>query len=67
MNAANLIKGNQLAEFCNKYTPLLEVMQKFDRRAVSWQLSKKNPYKEGFSAELVNIAKCAGLIQSVTT
>ena len=44
-----------------KYTPLLEVTQKFDRRAVSYQLSKKNPihnwlkYKEGFSAELVNI------------
>lgn len=44
-----------------KYTPLLEVTQKFDRRSVSYQLSKKNPlhswlkYKEGFSAELVNI------------
>lgn len=44
-----------------KYTPLLEVTQKFDRRSVSYQLSKKNPlhnwlkYKEGFSADLVNI------------
>ena len=44
-----------------KYTPFLEVTQKFDRRVVSYQLSKKNPihnwlkYKEGFSAELVNI------------
>lgn len=24
-----------------KYAPLLEVTQKFDRRSVSWQLSKK--------------------------
>ena len=44
-----------------KYTPLLEVTQKFDRRSVSYQLSKKNPvhswlkYKEGFSADLVNL------------
>lgn len=44
-----------------KYTPLLEVTEKFDRRSVSYQLSKKNPlhswlkYKEGFSADLVNI------------
>ncbi len=44
-----------------KYTPLLEVTRKFDRRSVSYQLSKKNPlhswlkYKEGFSADLVNI------------
>ena len=44
-----------------KYTPFLEVTQKFDRQTVSYQLSKKNPihnwlkYKEGFSAELVNI------------
>ncbi len=44
-----------------KYTPLLEVTEKFSRRSVSYQLSKKNPlhswfkYKEGFSADLVNI------------
>lgn len=43
-----------------KYTPFLEVTQKFDRRSVSYQLSKRSPlhswfkYKEGFSADLVN-------------
>lgn len=44
-----------------KYSPFLEVTQKFDRRSVSYQLSKKETlhswlkYKEGFSADLVNI------------
>lgn len=44
----------------NKYTPLLEVTNKFDRRSVSYQLSKNEAlhswlkYKEGFSADLVN-------------
>lgn len=44
-----------------KYASILEVTQKFNRQTVSYQLSKKNPihswlkYKEGFSAELVNI------------
>lgn len=44
-----------------KYTPILEVTRKFDRRSVSYQLSKKDAlhswlkYKEGFSADLVNI------------
>ena len=57
-------------EFCNqtertalekKYEPILEVTKKFDRRSVSYQLSKKDAlhswlkYKEGFSADLVNI------------
>lgn len=43
-----------------KYEPILEVTQKFDRRSVSYQLSKKDAlhswlkYKEGFSADLVN-------------
>lgn len=43
-----------------KYSSLLEVTQKFDRRSVSYQLSKCSPlhswfkYKEGFSADLVN-------------
>ena len=56
--------------FCNdnfrqaleqKYKPILEVSDKFDRQNVSYQLSKKDvlhswlKYKEGFSAELVNI------------
>ncbi len=44
-----------------RYTPILEITKKFDRRSVSYQLSKKNAlhswlkYKEGFSADLVNI------------
>ena len=44
-----------------KYTSILEVTRKFDRRSVSYQLSKKDAlhswlkYKEGFSADLVNI------------
>lgn len=57
-------------DFCNdtersklekKYEPILEVTNKFDRRSVSYQLSKKDilhswlKYKEGFSADLVNI------------
>lgn len=42
------------------YAPLLEVTQKFDRRSVSYQLSKTDvlhswlKYKEGFSANLVD-------------
>ncbi len=43
-----------------KYQPILEVTGKFDRRSVSYQLSKRDAlhswlkYKEGFSADLVN-------------
>lgn len=43
-----------------KYQPILEVTDKFDRRSVSYQLSKNEAlhswlkYKEGFSADLVN-------------
>ncbi len=45
----------------DRYTPILDVTTKFDRRSVSYQLSKKDllhswlKYKEGFSANLVNI------------
>ncbi len=44
-----------------KYAALLEVTEKFNRQSVSYQLSKKDvlhswlKYKEGFSANLVNI------------
>lgn len=56
-------------EFCDekerqalekKYESILEITTKFDRRSVSYQLSKKDmlhswlKYKEGFSADLVN-------------
>lgn len=43
------------------YAPLLEVTDRFDRKSVSYQLSKNDilhswlKYKEGFSADLVNI------------
>lgn len=48
-------------ELEHKYEPILEVTNKFDRQSVSYQLSKKDAlhswlkYKEGFSADLVNI------------
>lgn len=48
-------------ELEQKYTQILSVTTKFDRRSVSYQLSKKDKlhswlkYKEGFSADLVNI------------
>lgn len=48
-------------ELEKKYESILEVTKKFDRRSVSYQISKKNAlhswlkYKEGFSADLVNI------------
>lgn len=44
-----------------KYAPLLEITNKFNRQSVSYQLSKKDilhswlKYKEGFSADLVNL------------
>lgn len=45
----------------NRYAQFLEVTEKFNRQSVSYQLSKKDAlhswlkYKEGFSANLVNI------------
>lgn len=42
-----------------RYAPILEITSRFDRKSVSYQLSKKDAlhswlkYKEGFSAELV--------------
>ena len=48
-------------ELEKKYTPILDITDQFDRRSVSYQLSKKGvlhgwlKYKEGFSAELVNL------------
>lgn len=48
-------------ELEKKYKPILEITDKFDRQSVSYQLSKKDTlhswlkYKEGFSADLVNI------------
>ena len=65
-----IVDSFSVAGFCSesarqelekKYEPILEVTKKFDRRSVSYQLSKKDAlhswlkYKEGFSADLVNI------------
>ena len=57
-----------------KYSSILEVTDKFNRQSVSYQLSKKDAlhswlkYKEGFSANLVNIlldAKIAYIISKI--
>ena len=65
-----MVESFSADNFCNqsarqelevKYAPILEVTEKFNRRNVSYQLSKRNAlhnwlkYKEGFSADLVNI------------
>lgn len=48
-------------ELENKYWPITQVTEKFNRQTVSYQLSKKDKlhrwlkYKEGFSAELVRL------------
>ena len=45
----------------NKYWPITEITDKFNRQSVSYQLSKKDclhrwlKYREGFSAQLVKI------------
>lgn len=60
-SAGGLCVEDARQELEAKYTPILEVTNKFDRRSVSYQLSKKDvlhswlKYKEGFSADLVNI------------
>lgn len=60
-SAGGLCSENARQAIEVKYTPLLEITQKFDRRSVSYQLNKKDAlhswlkYKEGFSADLVNI------------
>ena len=65
-----IVKSFSAGNFCTqvarqelemRYTPILEVTEKFDRKSVSYQLSKRDAlhnwlkYKEGFSADLVNI------------
>lgn len=60
-SAGGVCEESARQELEKKYTPILEVTTKFDRRSVSYQLSKKDmlhswlKYKEGFSADLVNI------------
>lgn len=60
-SANSFCPENARQDLEKKYKPILEVTQKFDRRSVSYQLSKKDAlhswlkYKEGFSANLVNL------------
>lgn len=60
-SADGVCPENARQELEQKYKQILEVTKKFDRRSVSYQLSKKDvlhswlKYKEGFSADLVNI------------
>lgn len=60
-SADQFCDDSERRELEKKYEPILEVTDKFDRRSVSYQLNKKDvlhswlKYKEGFSADLVNI------------
>ncbi len=60
-SAGNFCAQSARQELEVKYTPILEITEKFDRRSVSYQLSKRDvlhswlKYKEGFSADLVNL------------
>lgn len=60
-SAGGICEESARQELEMKYRPILEITTKFDRRSVSYQLSKKDmlhswlKYKEGFSADLVNI------------
>ena len=60
-SADNLCDDSERRKLEKKYARFLEVTEKFNRQSVSYQLSKKEglhswlKYKEGFSANLVNI------------
>lgn len=60
-SADNLCDESERRKLEKKYAEFLEVTEKFNRQSVSYQLSKKDvlhswlKYKEGFSANLVNI------------
>ncbi len=60
-SAESLCKDSERKRIEEKYTECLELTEKFNRQSVSYQLSKKAilhswlKYKEGFSADLVNI------------
>lgn len=60
-SANNLCDESERQALEKKYTKYLDVTEKFNRQSVSYQLSKKDAlhswlkYKEGFSANLVNI------------
>lgn len=58
-SADNLCEDKERCTLENKYWDLVEITDKFDRKSVSFQLSKNDvlhswlKYKEGFSADLV--------------
>lgn len=60
-SANNLCDDSERRALEKKYTKFLNVTEKFNRQSVSYQLSKKDvlhswlKYKEGFSADLVNL------------
>lgn len=60
-SANNFCEQTERQNLEKKYAKFLEVTEKFNRQSVSYQLNKKNilhswlKYKEGFSADLVNI------------
>lgn len=60
-SADSLCEDRERKRLEKKYAQVLEITDKFDRRSVSYQLSKNDvlhgwlKYKEGFSADLVNI------------
>lgn len=60
-SANNLCDESERQTLEKKYAKFLEVTEKFNRQSVSYQLSKKDvlhswlKYKEGFSANLVNL------------
>lgn len=60
-SANNLCSESERQTLEKKYSEFLDVTEKFNRQSVSYQLSKKDilhswlKYKEGFSANLVNI------------
>ena len=59
-SADNVCEQKERLKAENKYRDILELTDKFNRKSVSFQLSKKDAlhgwlkYKEGFSASLVN-------------
>lgn len=60
-SANSLCDDTERKKIENRYIPLLEETDKFNRKNVSYQLSKDEPihswlkYKEGFSADLVQL------------
>ena len=60
-SADDFCKDIERKKLEEKYAKVLEITEKFNRQSVSYQLSKKDTlhswlkYKEGFSANLVNI------------